>query len=404
VQGDQATVWSATQGSFSTRTRVAKLMNVPEPNVRVIYTEGAGSYGRLQNDDAVEDAVVMSRSVGKPVRVQYMRADEHGWEPKGPAQLMTVRAAVDAQGKLTAWDFVDRSFPWTEEGNPLLASRQVGMKPTEVGFTNGNGGGGQIYNVENQRVVAAMIPWVFPEPMPLRASNLRAPGDLSRSFSSETALDEIAESVGVDPVEFRLRYLTDKRIIDVLNAVTKKADWKPRTARSNAPAKGAGKAEGRGIAVANRSNSMTASVADVEVDLSTGKVIVKRVTLAHDCGLIVNPNGLENQIQGNIIQGVSRSLLEEVKFDATGIKTLDWISYPILRFPEVPEIDIVLVNRPDMPSLGAGEASMVSVPAAVANAIYDAVGIRLRDLPMTPDKVLSAMKSGVTSSELRPPA
>ena len=402
VRGDQATVWSATQGSFSTRTRVAKLLGVPETNVRVIYAEGSGSYGRLQNDDAVEDATVMSRALGKPVRVQWMRADEHGWEPKGPAQLMTVRAAVDAQGKVTAWDFLDRSFPWSEEGNPLLASRQIGLKPTEVGFTNGNGGGGQIYNFENQKVVAAMIPWVWPDPMPLRSSNLRAPGDLSRCFASETALDEIAASVGADPVEFRLRYLTDKRIIDVLNAATKKADWKPRPPGANAaPGTGALKAEGCGVAVANRGNSMTASVAEVEVDRNSGKVTVKRVTLAHDCGLIVNPDGLKNQIEGNIIQGVSRALLEEVKFDATGIKSLDWISYPILRFPEVPEIDIVLINRPEMPSLGAGEASMVSVPAAITNAIFDAVGIRLREVPMTPERVLSAMKAGVTSSELR---
>jgi CO/xanthine dehydrogenase Mo-binding subunit len=214
--------------------------------------------------------------------------------------------------------------------------------------------------------------------------------------------------VGVDPVEFRLRYLTDgspatKRIIDVLNAATKKADWKPRTAGANAAApSNALKAEGRGVAVANRGNSMTASVVDVEVDRNTGKVTVKRVTLAHDCGLIVNPDGLKNQIEGNIIQGVSRALLEEVKFDATGIKSLDWISYPILRFPDVPEIDIVLINRPEMPSLGAGEASMVSVPAAIANAVANAVGFRAREIPMTPDRVLSGIKSGVTSSELRP--
>ncbi len=409
VRGDQATVWSATQGSFSTRERVAKLLNVPQPNVRVIYAEGSGSYGRLQNDDSAEDAAVMSRALGKPVRVQWSRADEHAWETKGPAQLMTVRAAVDAQGKITAWDFLDRSFPWSEEGNPLLASRQTGLKPTEVGFTNGNGGGGQIYNIENQKVTAAMIPWVFPDPMPLRASNLRAPGDLSRCFSSETALDEIAASVGVDPVAFRLRYLTDKstpgtqRIIDVLNAATKKADWKPRiTGASAAAASNAPKATGRGVAVANRGNSMTASVVDVEVDRTTGKVTVKRVTLAHDCGLIVNPDGLKNQIEGNIIQGVSRALLEEVKFDATGIKTLDWVSYPILHFPDVPEIDIVLLDRKDMPSLGAGEASMVSVPAAIANAVADAVGFRAREIPMTPDRVLSGIKSGVTSSELRP--
>ena len=167
-----------TLGSFSTRQRIATFLTngVPEENVRVIYTEGPGSYGRLQNDDSAEDAALMSRSLGKPVRVQWMRADEHAWETKGPAQLMTVRAALDVSGNVTAWDFVDRSFPWSEEGNPLLASRQIGLKPTAVGFPNGAGGAGQIYNFENQRVVASMLPWVWPDPMPLRTGNLRAPG------------------------------------------------------------------------------------------------------------------------------------------------------------------------------------------------------------------------------------
>ena len=174
----------------------------------------------------------MSRAVGKPVRVQWMRDDEHGWEPKGPAQLMTVRAAVDAGGKVTAWDFVDRSFPWTENGNPLLASRQIGRESTSAGLGNGAGGGGQIYRFDNQKVVAAMIPWVWPDPMPLRTSNLRAPGDVARCFASESAIDEIASSLGVDPVEFRLRYLTEKRIIDVLNAAAKQAQWKAAPVRA----------------------------------------------------------------------------------------------------------------------------------------------------------------------------
>jgi len=398
VRGDQATIWSGTQGSFSTRERVAKLLGIPEKNVRVIYSEGPGSYGRLQNDDSAEDATVMSRALGKPVRVQWMRADEHAWETKGPAQLISVRAAVDASGKVTAWDYLDRSFPWTEEGNPLLASRQIGQKATGAGFANGNGGGGQIYNFENQKVTAAMIPWVWPDPMPLRTGNLRAPGDLARSFASETVIDDLAGAVGADPVAFRLRYLTDKRIIDVLNAATQQAQWKARTS----PAAAIGtKAVGRGVAVANRGNTMTASVADVEVDRASGKVTVKRITLAQDCGMIVNPDGVKNQIEGNIVQAVSRTLLEELKFDATGIKTLDWVSYPILHFPDVPEIDIVLINRPEMPSLGSGEASIVSVPAAIANAVFDATRVRLRDVPLTPARVLDGLKSGVTSSELR---
>jgi CO/xanthine dehydrogenase Mo-binding subunit len=231
--------------------------------------------------------------------------------------------------------------------------------------------------------------------MPLRTSNLRAPGDLARSFASESAVDEIASSFGVDPVAFRLRYLNEPRIVDVLNAATSRAKWAPRP--SPAPSAIGGIATGRGVAVANRGGTMTAAVAEVEVDRTSGKVTVKRITLAQDCGLIVNPDGATNQIEGNVIQGVSRALLEEVKFDASGIKSLDWMSYPVIRFPDIPKIDVILVNRPEMQALGGGEPSLVPVPAAIANAIFDATGARLREIPMTPDRVLAALKSGTPS-------
>jgi nicotinate dehydrogenase subunit B len=400
VQENKATVWAGSQGTFITRKQVADLLGFPEKSVRVIYRESSGCYGRLSPDDAPLDAALMSRAVGKPVRVQWMRDDEHGWEPKGPAQRMTVRAAFEASGKVTAWAFEDRSFPWTENRNPYLAAQQIGHAMTSPGNSNGTGGGGQIYNVEHQRVVAAPIPWLWPDPMPLRTSNLRAPGDLARSFASESAIDEIASTFGVDPIEFRLRYLTDPRIIDMLNAVTKQAKWEPRP--SPAPPAVGAIAKGRGVAVANRGETMTAAIAEVEVNRTSGRVTVKRVTLAQDCGLIVNPDGTKNQIEGNVIQGVSRTLLEEVKFDASGIKSLDWVSYPVVHFPDVPQIDIVLVNRPEMQALGGGEPSLVPVPAAIANAIFDATGARLREIPMTPERVLSAIKSGATISQLAP--
>ncbi len=397
VRDSEATIWAGSQDTYGTRTQVANLLGLPEKSVRVIYREAAGCYGRLSPDDVPLDAALMSRAVGKPVRVQWMRDDEHGWEPKGPAQLMSVRAAVDATGKVTAWDFIDRSFPWTENNNPLLASRQIGIKPTSVpGNGNGTSGGGQIYTFENQKVVASTIPWIWPDPMPLRTSNLRAPGDVARTFASETAIDEIASSIGADPVEFRLRYITDKRIIDVLNAAAKQMNWTSRP--SPAPAAGGSKTIGRGVAVANRGGSMTASIAEVEVGRATGNVAVKRITLAQDCGLIVNPDGVRNQIQGNVIQGVSRALLEEVKFDATGIKSLDWVSYPIIHFPDIPEVDVVLINRLEMAPGGSGEPSLVPVVASIANAIFDAVGVRLREVPMTPERVLAALKSAIHSS------
>jgi nicotinate dehydrogenase subunit B len=393
VQGDKATIWTGTQGPFRTRDAIALLLKVPPKNVHLLYREGSGSYGRLESDDVAEDAALMSRAVARPVRVQWMREDEHAWDPKGPAQYSTVRAGVDAQGNVTAWDYMDRSFPWTEsEANPLLASAQVGMKPTGPGFLNGAGGGGQIYTFENQKVLAASIPWVQQGQWPLRTSNLRAPGDLARVFASESTMDEIASDLQVDPVQFRLRYLTsDKRISEILVATAKQAGWADRPAP--APASSETKVSGRGVAVANRANTMTAAVAEVEVDKTTGEVRVKKITLAHDCGLIVNPDGLKNQIEGNILQGVSRALLEEVQFDSTGQKNLNWNSYPVIRFEQVPEVEIVLINRPEMQPLGGGEPSIVPVTAAIANAIFDATGARLRRVPFTPERVLSALKA-----------
>ena len=393
VRGDKATIWTGTQGPFRTRDSIAKMLNIPPKNVHLLYREGSGSYGRLESDDAAEDAALMSRAVGKPVRVQWMREDEHAWDPKGPAQVTTVRAGVDAQGKVIAWDFNDRSQPWSEsENNPLLASTQIGMKPTGPGFLNGAGGGGQIYTFENQKVVASNIPWVQQGQWPLRTSNLRAPGDLARVFASESTIDEIAADQHVDPVQFRLRYLTtDKRVSDILVATAKQAGWTDHVAP--APPSTGNKAAGRGVAVANRANTMTAAVAEIEVDKSTGDVTVKKITLGHDCGLIVNPDGLKNQIEGNILQAVSRALLEEVQFDSTGQKNLDWDSYPVIRFNQIPDVEIVLTNRPEMQPLGGGEPSIVPVTAAIANAIFDATGARLRQVPFTPQRVLSAIKA-----------
>jgi len=394
VGKDRATLYTGTQGSFDTRKAVAELLGFPEKNVRVLYRESSGSYGRMGADDVSEDAALLSRAVGKPVRVQWMRDDEHGWEPKGPAQLDLARAGVDAQGRIIAWDFADRGFPLTAasgRGLRLLASRQIGMKPTADGNSNGTAGGGEIYAFENQRCAAPLVPWVQTDETPLRTGYLRAPGDMARCFASESFIDEIAADLRADPVQFRLRYLSNnQRAIDALIAATKQAGWQERP--SPAPASTGPKAMGRGVAISNRANTICGAVADVEVDKATGNVTVKRFTLSHDCGLIINPDGLKNQIEGNIIQSMSRALLEEVKFDGTGIKSLDWSSYPIIRFPDVPEIEIVLINRPEMPALGGGEPSSAPIAAAIANAIFDATGVRLREAPFTPERVLAGLK------------
>jgi nicotinate dehydrogenase subunit B len=390
VSADKVTIWAGSQGTFNTRKQISDLLGLPEKNIRVIYREGSGCYGRLSPDDAPLDAALMSRAVGKPVRVQWMRADEHGWEPKGPAQLLTARAGIDSQGNVIAWDFLDRSFPWTENGTPLLAARQVGLKPKNQGIPNGSNGGGDVYAFDNQRVASSAIPWIPEDPIPLRTSNLRAPGAPARTFASESFFDEIASAVHADPVQFRLRYLKNSpRPTEALLAVAKKAGWQERP--SPAPKTSAAKAIGRGVAVSDHANTITAVVAEVEVDKATGKVLVKRITISHDCGLIVNPNGLTNQIEGNVIQGVSRTLLEEVQFDAAGVKSLDWASYPVIRYQEVPEVDVILIDRKEMQPQGAGEASIVAVPAAISNAIFDAIGVRLRQVPLTPERVLSAL-------------
>jgi CO/xanthine dehydrogenase Mo-binding subunit len=392
VRGNRVTVWSGCQGPFRTRASIATLLGIPESDVRVIYHEASGSYGRMSNDDGAEDAAVLSRAVGAPVRVQWSRQDEHGWEPKGPAQTQALKAGVDENGRITSWQFTDYSLPWTVSSiTTLLASEQLGIKSKTPGSGNGNQGGGEIYAFENTKVIAEEIPWMQPEPIPLRTSNLRAPGQLSRCFASETLLSEIAADLGKDPVELRLEYLAnDRRGTDVLRRAAEKAGWQKRSA----PSLGSGTTvAGRGVAMTRRSGGYTAAIADVEVNKSTGKVTVQRITLAHDCGLIVNPDGVRNQVEGNIVQGVSRALLEEVTFDGNAVTSLDWASYPILRFPELPELDIVLLNRQDVEPLGAGELSTVPVPAAIANAIFDATGARLREAPFTPKRVLAAMQT-----------
>ena len=391
VQGDRATIWSGSQAPFITRNGVARLLGLREQNVHFIYQEGSGCYGRLEPDDAPEDAALLSRAVGKPVRVQWMREDEHAWEPKGPPQLISIRSGLDARGNVIAWEYNERTLPWTDARlSPMLASRQTGIKPDENGvFLGGNDGAP--YNFENRKAVVSGIPWIM-SANPLRTCNLRAPYSQARCFASESQMDEMAAAVRADPLEFRLRHLgtgDSKRVIDVLRAVASRAKWQARTSsRSDTQ----NVATGRGLALSGTSGTVVAHVAEIEVNKTTGKVIVKKVTVAHDCGIIVNPDGLRNQIEGNVIQTTSRALLEEVDFDSAGVKSLNWRDYPIIRFGEVPDVEIVLINQPAMQPMGAGEASSIATTAAIANAIFDSVGVRLLEAPFTPARVLRALQ------------
>jgi CO/xanthine dehydrogenase Mo-binding subunit len=400
TRGESVTIWTGAQGPFTTRDRVSDMLGVPKRNVMVNYVESSGCYGRLTSDDAAEDAVLLSRAVGKPVRVQWSRQDEHIWEPKGPQQLMKVRAGVDANGKITAWEYAGRTFPWTEaQGTPQLGERQIGQKNTAPYPASPTGAGAvaQIYDIPNQKVTAAYIPWPQDDPTPLRTNPLRSPGEPIGWFASESFIDEIAAGLGVDPYQFRLKHLgSDQRATELLQSTAKQAGWKERPSPS--PDASGAKATGRGIAIITRGPTLVAAVADVDVDRSSGVVTVKKMTMGHDCGLIINPDGLKFQIEANVMHGVSRALYEETKWDANGIKTVDWKTYPVITFNKVPDVDIVLINRPDRPSSGSGEPGIVPMFAAIANAIFDATGARLRQGPFTPERVKAAMQTRATST------
>ena len=393
-----ACVWTGSQGIFRTRRAVADLLGFAERDVRIVYVEGSGCYGRMCPDDAAEDAAVLSRAIGKPVRVQWMRQDEHIWEPKGSAQLLSVRARADGQGKILAWDFMDRYHPYTAGvDNRLLAARQIGMEQTGPGalghgFNYGKAGGGDLYGFEQQRIILAAIPWIQNDLTPLRTCNLRAPGTVARTFASECFIDEIAAHLATDPVQYRLSLpVNDSRTQDVLKATAVKAGWMTRPSPS--PLSGESTAHGRGVACSNREGTMVAAIAEIDVDKKTGKISVRRITVAQDCGMIANPDGVKNQIEGNVLQGISRALFEEVQFDESGLRSTDWGSYRTLGFEDLSEVEILLINRPELGFLGVGEAAVIPIPAAIANALFDATGIRLRDAPLTPERVKSALPS-----------
>ncbi|HEY2919471.1 MAG TPA: molybdopterin cofactor-binding domain-containing protein [Candidatus Binatia bacterium] len=387
VKSNEATIWSATQGAHQLRPTIAQLLGLSPANVRVVYIEAAGCYGHNAADDAAADAALLSQAVEKPVRVQWMRADEHAWEPLGPAMVLEVRGGLDHQGNVVAWDF--NGWTPTHSGRPngsagsLLAGSLVGMSAGKPNLSGAERNANHTYNFKNNRV---MVHWL--NSSPLRASALRGLGSPQNTFANESFMDELATAAGVDPVEFRLRHINDARARAVLEAVAKRAGW------SNRPSPQAGSIKsGRGVAFVqyDRTEAYVAAVADVDVNPADGEVRVKRVTVAHDCGLIINPDGLRNQIEGNVIQAMSRALKEEVKFDRSVVTSLDWTLYPILRFPEIPEVIIELINRPDQPAVGAGEATTSAIAPAIANAIFNATSVRLRTIPFTPERVKAAL-------------
>jgi nicotinate dehydrogenase subunit B len=396
VRDGGAVVWFGGQKPYPMRHALADLLALPAEKIRVVWMPGPGSYGMNDADDCAADVALIAQAVGRPVRLQYSRADATAWDPKGPPIAFRMRAGVSSDERVFVWDYEARGFSGrvrnngTELGGDTLAGQLIG------GFKAKNTDWPQFpdesYDFPNVRKVSHTIDWNRSMPTGLRTAHLRDPDGMATCFSSESFVDEVAHATGVDPVEFRLRHLRAGRDIAVVKAAAQKAGWQARVG----PRKDAGRiALGRGIAYAPRGGAVVAIVAEVEVDRETGRVRVRRFTCAHDCGFVVNPSNLRGTVEANLIQGMSRALHEAVRFDATRVLSADWITYPIVDMTEVPDaIDVVIVNnRPGVRSAGAGEPSTRPVAAAIANAIFDATGVRLRRVPFDPQSLRAALQA-----------
>ena len=420
VQNGKATVWSATQSAYPTRNGVATLLGLQPDAVRVVFTRGAGCYGLNGADTVSFDAALLSQAVGKPVRVQLSRKDEMAWENYGYAYVVDQRAGVDANGTIVGWDY-EAWFP-TRGGRPgydrpgnvitgvLAGFEPQPFRPAQAAeptgeFRNGSnaapsyvsgrvarraGGAGTI---ASERVLTHTVA------SPFFTGPLRSPSRLQNTFAHECFLDEIAARVKVDPVAYRLRHLSDARLKAVVSAAAKGAAWEARPSpRPNASRDGV--ATGRGISCVlyEGDNGYVAMVAEIAIDQTTGRIMPKRFVVAQDCGPITNPDGMRNQLEGGALQGLSRALGEEVTWDDRAITSVDWRTYHSLPFGiETPAIESVLVDTPDVEASGAGETAITIVAAAIGNAIFDATGVRIREVPFTPERVKRALASRGTA-------
>jgi nicotinate dehydrogenase subunit B len=401
----QVRVWSGTQNPHILRADLALLLQRPESEIDVIRMEAAGCYGRNCADDVSADAVLLSRAVGRPVRVQLTREQEHAWEPKGTAQLMNVKGGLRADGSVAGYDFATR---YPSNGAPTLPLLLTGaIAPVAAVSEMGDRTAIPPYDYDAMRVVAHDMPPI------VRASWLRGVSALPNTFAHESYIDELATEAGVDPIEYRLRYLNDPRGIDLVNAVAERADWTPRP-RWKEPVAEGDIVRGRGFAYAvyvhgkfpGLGAAWSAWITDVAVNKSTGDVSVTRVVAGQDSGLMINPDGVRHQIHGNVIQATSRALMEEVSFDRNAVASREWGAYPIITFPDIPDIDVLMLPRPDQPPLGVGESASVPSAAAIANAIFDATGVRFREPPFTPERILAGLwgEQGAASAALPRPA
>ena len=417
VQGAKATVWSATQAVYPLKNTVAMVVGTKPEDVHIIFKMGSGCYGCNGADTVSYDAALLSQAVGRPVRVQLTRKDEMAWENYGLAFVIDQRVGVDESGTIVAWDYeawsptLGNRPGMTNPGNvvsgflagfPPAAFAARTPAPDPVNYGNGNnavpsyvtgtvnGKTGGTGNVRSQRVLSHDVV------SPFWTGPLRSPARLQNTFAHESFMDEVAAQLKADPVEYRLRHLSDPRLIDVVKAAAKSANWESRPSPRNGNRRN-GVATGRGIACVlyEGDNGYCAVVAEVDVHQDTGRVAVKRLFIANDVGPISNPDGLRNQLEGGALHGISRTLSEEVTWDDQKVTSIDWRSYhPLTVGEDIPKIEIVLINRPEARATGAGETAVTVAAAAIGNAVFDATGVRLRQVPFTPERVKAAIASG----------
>ena len=392
MRDGEATLWTGGQKPHHCREGIAKMFNLSEEKIKVFSMVGPGSYGRNDSGDTTMDAAVLSKAVGKPVRVQGMRVDGTGWDPKSPASVHTSRAAIDQDGKVIGWHFESKGFSrrdfFRDEGSPerTLAGQLMGWPLKPVWLL---GVPGESYSFAARRKTSDTIAPLLDRASPLRTSHFRDPGGPQIHFASESFMDELALATNTDAVEFRLRYLSNPRDLAAVKAVAAKAGWQPHV---GARKKQQGDVySGQGFSYAVRGATRVAVVAEVEINRKTHRIWVKRYFVAHDCGQVIAPDLLRQTLEAQIVQTTSRAVYEEVKFDRSNVTSVDWQGYPILDMQDAPEaIDITLIDHPELPPAGAGEAACRPLPAAIANAIFDATGVRLRQAPFTPERLKAA--------------
>jgi len=402
VREDGVTVWTSTQKPYDSANSIAELLELPPGKVRAIWMHGTGSYARNDQGDAVGDAALLSRHLKRPVRVQYMR-HEGFWDPKGSAQVTRNRAGLDASGKIIAFEHLSKAFSKDncntreQKAGDLLAGMLTGA-PLNSELILGIPGNAYVF--DNAKLHWEVVAPLLDRASPLRTTHVRDPFGTPHLFGMESFMDEVAAATNTDPVEFRMRYLTKEREFDVVKAATEKYGWDKRTSPRNAPAQG-DVATGRGFAYRQMHDTFVAMVIEVAVHRDTGVIDVERMVVAHDCGQIVNPQGIRHVIERQLHWQLSRTMKEELQFDENMVTSVDWVTYPVLKMDGVPKaIDIVLIDRPGVDFSGASEHSCGPISAAMANAVFDATGVRIRHVPFTPQRVLAALNQPAVKAAL----